>query len=271
MNSHLKLANQYGNVAGMLASEKLDGWQGRWDGSTLTTRSGKQLHAPGWWLERLPDIPLQGELFIMRADRGRLSSIISRKQPGAEWSDVTFNVFDSPNDAGHTFGDTYKGLAEYENDVMHCANQIVVPHDGGQFLARMIASVKQQGGEGVIVRDPAAPYSEAWDMLKYKPLDDAEGVVVGCVTGCGHLLGRLGSLVIQIKQGITLAISGFARKERNLSDSMWAVDNPGARCPSWIQSLSFPTGSRVTYQYRGLSAVGIPNHAAYLRPYCDTI
>jgi len=266
MNRFLEIAGQYGNVSHQWASEKLDGWQGCWDGGRLMSKSGKTLNAPDWWLERLPSVPLQGELFTARSDRDFLSSVIGKQRPGAGWRSVTFRIFDSPNDFYRPFRDTYAELKTFENEIVQRIPQIEIQgHDGAQFLASMIGDIKAQRGEGVVVRNPDAVYSEAWDMLKYKPLDDAEGQVIGCISGAGRLAGMLGSLILKLKDGVRLAVGGFRNGERLLNDAKWAAENPRKECPQWVESISFPTGSVVTFQHEGISGAGVPRMARYFR------
>ena len=65
----LLLAERWDNaqdLAGWWLSEKLDGVRAYWDGKSLISRLGNRFHAPDWFLEGLPDIPLDGELWIGR-------------------------------------------------------------------------------------------------------------------------------------------------------------------------------------------------------------
>jgi DNA ligase-1 len=111
-------------VAGWLLSEKMDGERCFWDGGVsrgipasevpyantvkdhrlktqpvatgLWTRSGKVIHAPNWWLNQLPMVPLDGELFMGRKQFQTLRKIVGQHHPDDRWNQVTFNIFDSP-------------------------------------------------------------------------------------------------------------------------------------------------------------------------------
>ncbi|GAF67329.1 unnamed protein product, partial [marine sediment metagenome] len=109
-------------IAGWLMSEKLDGIRFLWDGgvtrgmrvdsipwantakdksiryaSGLWSRYGKTITAPGWWLDQLPDVPLDGEGWTKRDDRQSLVSAVKKHTPVDEqWRKVTYKVFDSP-------------------------------------------------------------------------------------------------------------------------------------------------------------------------------
>lgn len=53
-------------------SEKLDGIRAVWNGQQLMTRSGKPIITPEWFVQPLPDYPLEGELW---AGRGKYSIV----------------------------------------------------------------------------------------------------------------------------------------------------------------------------------------------------
>lgn len=61
------LAQSYRNqmdVTQYLISEKLDGVRAIWDGQTLRFRSGREINAPGCFVDSLPKRPFDGELWI---------------------------------------------------------------------------------------------------------------------------------------------------------------------------------------------------------------
>lgn len=113
--------HKYG-IGGWFVSEKLDGMRALWDGGVsrgmpksevpwantskdgryvtppistgLWTRLGNVIHAPDWWLDRLPSIPMDGELYIGRNTRQLLMSIVKDLNPGPEWNIVNYFIFD---------------------------------------------------------------------------------------------------------------------------------------------------------------------------------
>lgn len=112
------------NIAGWFLSEKLDGMRAYWDGGLsrgilasevpyankvkdyrlkvaptatgLWSRTGKVIHAPHWWLDDLPNLPLDGELWMGRGCFQKLTSTVSRYDGGSVWEHVKYCVFDSP-------------------------------------------------------------------------------------------------------------------------------------------------------------------------------
>src|SRR6476659_9210470 len=45
-------------------SEKLDGVRAYWDGKQFLSRQGNIYYAPDWFIEGLPSVPLDGELWV---------------------------------------------------------------------------------------------------------------------------------------------------------------------------------------------------------------
>jgi DNA ligase-1 len=61
----------------------------------LWSRIAKPLYAPDWWLDSLPNFPLDGELYLGEGKFQQLTSIV-KSHSGTDWSDVKYMVFDSP-------------------------------------------------------------------------------------------------------------------------------------------------------------------------------
>ena len=65
----LLLANSWANDVDLndwWMSEKLDGVRARWDGKQFLRRLGNVDHAPDWFVAGLPNVPLDGELWLAR-------------------------------------------------------------------------------------------------------------------------------------------------------------------------------------------------------------
>src|SRR5579872_6499587 len=85
---------------GWLLSEKLDGVRAFWDGKQFLSRQGNLFHAPDWFTQGLPEIPLDGELWIDRKKFQRTVSIVRRQDKNDLWNEVCFLVFDAPKGPG---------------------------------------------------------------------------------------------------------------------------------------------------------------------------
>ena len=235
--------------AGYLVSEKYDGARAVWDGRTLRFRSGLPVPAPAWFVARLPPQPLDGELWLAHGQFESLSGIVRRHQPNdAEWRQVHYMVFEQPGGAGD-FTQRAARLRALTGDLAW--SQLVAveqaPVADPAALQRRLEAVVRAGGEGLVLHRADAPYltgrSDA--LLKLKPLNDAEALVLGVQPGQGRLAGRLGALRVRAADGTEFLIgTGFSDAQR---------DNPP------------PPGSVVTYTYRGITAQGVPRFASFLR------
>lgn len=138
------------DVAGWLLSEKLDGWRAVFDGENFITRQGNVLNAPDWFLDGMPNKALDGELFL---GRGEFNGIQGAMAGG--WFGLRFMVFDAPSEL--PFAKRVEILSKLSLPG-HCE---LVPHVPCKSIERMVAfadDVVTNGGEGVVVRDPKAPY-----------------------------------------------------------------------------------------------------------------
>ncbi|HEY6135962.1 MAG TPA: DNA ligase, partial [Rubrivivax sp.] len=114
-------------------------------------------------------------------------------------------------------------------------------------LARLLNDVVRGGGEGLVLHRAAAPYEtgRSLSLLKLKPQQDAEAVVLAHVAGRGRHVGRLGALRVRTIDGVDFVIgSGFSDAEREAPP---------------------PLGSVLTFTYRGTTPGGVPRFASFLR------
>lgn len=248
----LLLARDAGRIddpSGYLVSEKLDGVRALWDGESLRFRSGRVVAAPGWFLRQLPRQALDGELWMARGRFDALSSTVRRAQPrDDEWRAVRYEVFELPGAAGpfEQRAARLKQVVEHSGFVqLNCVEQ--VRGTDRPALQRRLDEVVAAGGEGLMLHRADAPYltgrSEA--LLKLKPMQDREAVVVGHVPGRGKHEGRLGALRVRDDEGRVFLLG------TGLSDAQRA--SPPA------------IGSVVTYAWRGETPAGVPRFASFLR------
>lgn len=234
---------------GWLVSEKLDGVRAWWDGSLLRFRSGIEIQAPGWFRAQLPSLPLDGELWLGRGRFEELVGIVRRKDPvDAAWRSVRYQVFDMPGEP--------EGFAKRSKRLSH-----IVQHSGPPFLEAieqfelpnraalysLLDDVVGGGGEGLMLHRADAVWrsGRSGALLKLKPLQDDEAVVIGHEPGQGRNLGRLGALRVRDARGLEFRLGN------GLDDS--ARQHPPA------------VGSVVTYTHQGRTAQGLPRFASFLR------
>ena len=232
-----------------LVSEKLDGVRAIWDGNTLRFRSGKAINAPRWFVDGLPKRPLDGELWIARGAFERLSGIVRKDVPDdGEWRQVRYMIFELPGAPG-----TFRERAEVMRQI---ARDAKVPwlREIEQFpvvdrnsLQKRFKEVVKAGGEGLMLHRADALYETGRSdtLLKMKPWEDAEAVVIGHVPGKGKYAGMLGALRLRAADGREFSVgTGFTDAQR--------LDPPAL-------------GSTVTYRYRDLTNSGMPRFSSFLR------
>ncbi len=163
------------------------------------------------------------------------------------------------------------------NSFAYAHEQVQLPDDeeaAREAVEAFLGAVLDRGGEGVVIRDPRAHWTpkRVNALLKYKPFDDAEGVITGFTSGRrtdkgSKHLGRIGALILDF-DGKRLELSGLTDAEREFAvHSMreHAEQNPGVDMPANFQGLHFKVGQTVTFKYRELSDDGIPKEARYWR------
>ncbi len=182
-----------------LMSEKLDGARAWWDGKQLISRSSHRFHAPAWFTARLPNVPLDGELWLDRKAFQRTMSIIRRQDEPETWRQIRFVVFDAPA-VPEPFEKRLKvirqSLAESNSEFA-----LALPHYrclGRDHLHSELAQIIGCGGEGVMLRQPGSLYEarRSNTLLKVKQMHDAEARVIDHQAGRGRHKGRLGALVV---------------------------------------------------------------------------
>lgn len=229
-------------VSGWLLSEKLDGVRAVWTGSRFISRNGTEFIAPESVLSQMPaGVMLDGELYAGRGKFEVAAGAVRRKQ-GSDWSGLLFHVFDAPAAPGD-FADRLAYAKQFAGGFITIVDHTVCR--SADHAADMLTAIVAGGGEGVMLRDPAMPYAQGRtaQLLKLKPVDHAEAVVIGHKPGSGALHGLLGALVCQAGEHVFGVGTGFCDYQR--------------RQPPGI-------GSVITFSCRGRTAAGNPRHPAFV-------
>lgn len=177
---------------------------------------------------------------------------------------------------------------EAQNDQVFLHRQTQLPLDEDE--ARLVAAayveqVLDKGGEGCVLRDPMAVWTPKRHkgLLKFKPFEDAEAVIIGYVCGKegkqGNVLGKIGALRVRsttLKKNVEFEIgSGLTFEEREFATpemTATAAKNPGEPCApgpgengSHMQGKHLKLGQTITFKYRELSDDGIPKEGRFWR------
>lgn len=250
--SPLLLANELRpqiDPAKYLVSEKYDGARAIWDGKVLRFRSGRLVNAPTWFIAKLPAQSLDGELWLARGKFDALSGIVRKAEPiDDEWWQIKYMVFELPNAPG-TFAERVQSIREIVAKAtwpqLVAVEQFRVADRAA--LKRKLDEVVRGGGEGLMLHLADAPYVTGRSdvLIKLKPLQDTEAVVIEHVPGKGKYQGLMGALRVRAPDGKQFLIgTGFTDEVRK---------NPPV------------VGTTITYTYRGLTQTGLPRFASYLR------
>jgi DNA ligase 1 len=237
------------DVGQYLVSEKLDGVRAIWDGQSLRFRSGKTINAPRWFLDGLPKTPLDGELWLGRGNFERLSGIVRKEvSDDAEWRQVRYMIFELPGAPG-TFAQRAEQIRETvrQADVSWLSEIEQFPVIDRNSLQKRMKEIVRAGGEGLMLHRADAHYETGRSdtLLKMKPWEDAEALVIGHLPGKGKYTGVLGALRVRTEDGREFSLgTGFTDQKR--------------RDP-------LPVGTTVTYRYRDLTKHGLPRFASFLR------
>jgi DNA ligase 1 len=236
------------NISGWVMSEKFDGIRAYWDGKNLLTRQGRIFHPPASFIKNFPSFELDGELWSKRGDFENIQSIVLDESPEVKWSQIKYKIFEVP----HAKGDFLARLQKAQdfiskNNLAHV--QIIeqkvcnTKEELDEFLKRVIA----KGGEGVIIKDGSKEYFEgrSSSILKMKLAQDMEGKVIGYKDGSGKFKGMMGSLHVELDDGVKFYIgSGFSDEQRKNPPSL---------------------GSMVTFKYFGFTKYKKPKFASFMR------
>ncbi len=235
---------------GYWMSEKLDGLRAIWDPNTrlFYSRKGHAFPAPPWFTEKLPAVPLDGELWLGRGQLERTSSIVRSSQDKG-WAELTFCLIDIPDPDAGSFEERHAALQRLAKAGMGPKVQ-VIPHTlcaGPDMLQLALDLVCERGGEGLMLRRPGSHYEHRRSMtlLKVKRWIDAEAVVEAYEPAKHGMAGLMGALWCRTPEGMRIKVgTGFDLKARR---------NPP------------PIGCTITYHYTHKTKSGKPRTPAFLR------
>ncbi len=230
-----------------LVSEKLDGVRGRWTGTEMLTRSGRIVQLPKWFTQGWPDIRLDGEIWLGRNRFDEVSALVrSDAADDILWQQVRFMVFDMP-DPQLPFSQRYDLLLKLLEGQTHIRPVAQFRLGSLEELHALLDERVKAGAEGLMLHHQDAVYQDGRQkqLLKLKPLYDAEARVLAHLPGKGKYQGMMGALLVRMADGREFRLgTGFSDADRA---------NPP------------PIGSLVTFQYRGLTSNGLPRFASFYR------
>lgn len=239
--------DQSQDLTGYWMSEKLDGIRAFWNGKTFISRLGNEFYAPDWFIEGLPNMILDGELWAGRKKFQRATSIVRRQDRSDHWKEISYVVFDAPAmDA--PFEDRMAALQTHLGSGQAAYARVLEQERclGMDHLRTELDRVEKLGGEGLMMRRPGSKYEvgRSSSLLKVKTFHDAEARVIAHQAGTGKHKGRLGSLLVELPNGIQFSVgTGLSDKERHAPPKI---------------------GAMITFRYQELSDTGVPRFPSYV-------
>lgn len=232
------------NINGWLMSEKLDGVRAYWNGNELLTKNGKKIYAPKYLTKNFPNFELDGELWTKRADFENIQAIVLDKIPSSKWSEITYNIFESPNTKGDfrlRIKKAKNWFLKHPNPNVKIIKQKVCKSK--KELNLFLEEIVKNKGEGVIIKNPNLPYinKRNSNSLKVKKFYDMEGKIIKI----NYKNSIMKSLKLKLENGITFNLgNGFSKYDR---------ENPPK------------VGEIVTFKYYNTTKNGKPKFASFLR------
>lgn len=236
------------DISNWVMSEKLDGIRGYWDGKKLLSKNGITFNPPEAFTKNFPDFAVEGELWGGRNTFEKTSSIVRRNEAHDGWLYLKFGIFDVPKAGGgflQRLNIAVQWFNKHPSEYAFIINQKAVK--GKDHLKEELLRVEKLGGEGLIVRNPDSFYTigRSANILKVKSYYDMEATVIGFIEGTGRNQGRVGSLLVELRNRIQFKIgTGFTDAER--------ISPP-------------PIGSIITFRYYGFYKSGIPKFPSFMR------
>ena len=251
------------DIKGWHCSEKLDGVRAIWTGSKFISREGNPFFAPDWFTKRLPrDVVLDGELFTVRGGFQNCVSIVRSQDSHHRWKfSVTYQVFDIPSKGHLPFESRLSFLKDLVERKLNIKWVQLVSHQqvrDEDHVLQLLDSVTQQGGEGLMLREPKSTYTHgrSRSLLKVKTFHDADAIVRSYTPGTGKHASVIGALMCEMVDPKTGQPSGKMFKVgTGLTD---------------LQRKNPPKiGAVIIYKYQELSNSGNPRFPSFVGERAD--
>lgn len=272
----------YDPPIGWYMSEKFDGYRARWDPERnlfISRQNKPTFPAPEWFKLALPEIPLDGELFMGREGFQKMGAARRKEPIDEDWFDIKYYVYDAP-DINATFEQRYNFLRsimpkvkehwiKYRKTLDSKFKKVTCPMvltkqtivTSMDHMKKNYEELLKEGAEGIMLKDPSSIYEDKRSnfMLKYKPSFDAEAKILDYRPGTGKYEGLLGAFICTplINKG------NYQVVDKN-KDHIFAISGMDDIVRKNYKK-THPIGTIITYEYSGMTDAGKPRFARYLR------
>ncbi len=248
-SQELQKAKNYDNskhdISNWYMSEKLDGIRAYWNTKELLSKNGNKIYAPDWFIKNLPPFELDGELWTKREDFENIQNIVLDTKPSSNWEQITYNIFEVPNEKGNFDKRLEKiksWLEKNPNKYIKIIPQKLCKNESD--LNNYLKELLEKKAEGIMLKNPNLEYFNGRNenLLKVKTFYDDEALVIG------HNFnkdGKLKSLILKQNNGIIFNLGGGFSDTQRVN-------------PPKINDV-------VTFKYYGFTKNGKPKFASFLR------
>ena len=274
---------------GWYTSEKYDGYRARYMGEEpekiFLSRQNKLFNSPEWFKKAMPDVNLDGELWVGRDNFEDMGAVRHKNPEEDGWKTIQYVVYDLP-DVQKPFSERiqllkklvkvneirwnkYRKTLEEPFQSFKCPLVFTTQTKVKSYkhLETMYQSIITQGGEGIMLKHPDAIYEDKRSnyMLKYKPSFDEEAIIMDYKEGKGKYQGMLGGFIC--KQLINHDTFHVVDDNENHEFSISGMDDE----VRGSYKESHPVGTIISYEHSGKTKSGKPRFARYIRKRDDII
>lgn len=231
-------------------SEKLDGYRCFWNTKNFISRNGNIFNVPNEIKNKMPNIFLDGEIYINRKNFSDLSILKTKKQMDIETFDskkIKYHLFDLPK-LNIRYEDkikTMKKISSNYGSFIKFVRQIKVKNN--DEIMYYFNKYLGKEAEGIMLRHPNSYYENGRsnNLIKLKPRYDTEAIITGFNLDSNRMLK---SFQCKYKDK-SFKISGFSNEIKKNFRKTHKINDV------------------ITFEYDGFTDNGIPRHATYKRLY----
>tara|TARA_Y100001958_G_C21234233_1_gene560363 strand:+ start:74 stop:1969 length:1896 start_codon:yes stop_codon:yes gene_type:complete len=232
--------------------------------------------------ELLKDKILDGELWAGR-DNFQLMGTVRKKNPiTEEWINITYQVYDIIC-SEEQFQNRLKILKDIiikSNELWYLNKPIDIEHSplvfthqeiikSDKHMKEFYKNIINNEGEGIMIKHPLSKYKNGRcsEMLKYKPIIDREGIIIGYNMGDeeSKYKGKLGSFICRPLQNYDTYMS--INQNDDLIFTLSGMDDEIRN----NYKITHPIGTIITYECSGFTDKGVPRFGRYIRIRDDII
>jgi DNA ligase-1 len=222
LSDHYLLQFKYDGVCGIVVT-----------GKKVMTRVGTPIISMDHILEQLtemygPDIVVFGEFWKPNVNQSTINGSVARHKPDDTMQFIMFDMItlkqyiDGKSERGYM--DRYNGMwmieGEWQPSISVASTFNPGTYGDYKLFRKDLLERNKLGFDGVILRDPTAPWIPGKDksgyVIKDKNVDTYDLEVVAVEEGKGKYAGTTGAIVVRYKDSKLVSISGMSDDHRQL-------------------------------------------------------